>query len=791
MTSRSRAMKKQEENALRVATEERARRAVSRFRKMIPSLNSYVRAVSGNPKLKIVITKDNGSSIRNKIFFQPPIALGDELQHDRYMCDRRDEKNLLICKACRTDENIMALIYHEIGHVAFGTHDTPSNYAVRNKIEELAPLVGGKPSTALAGYIAAAKALEDQGEQGSWMLLAALLNSHMGKLFNATEDARVNERIFRARRGVRTMYNSLMADILDVGVPIPGTDEYVQWADMASNHQMCLAVNMRLEGHNFATMFQQEVVDDLNDPELSALLDTFDPSDTVSDNLKFTAKVMQRLMAMGYFLPEKSEDGKEEGEAGSSDDSDSADDGNEDDQASDGGNEEGSGEQSEDESDADSQSGDGDNSGDSGESKSGDSSGEQSECGGEQQTPGGSDAGGASGAHGQGGYKDSDSDSQGKNTDDNDRLEDLPDTGANTGGIKLHSAPDHARYGDSGDEGSICIVDMSEIAQKIEKESKTEGAGGAGQAEINNDAMQLAIIQGMYFETPSTGVHGVTVLKPDNPNYRGSDGARSRSRYVRDLDQSEMTQGEMNNAVMHARVVFDENQRAKQQRNLKKGKINGRSLAKRVPFNDDRIFRRKIIPGKRDYHVTIGMDISYSTVGVNLQLEKQAVLNQAELLNRLGIPFSIQAHSSGSPGGGDRGWGSGYQPDLLVFEVKTTSQPWDTERKENLNRLEAVSGNLDGHFLEYLRKRSDEAKATDKIILYYSDGKMPAENHDEELEVLQREIKTCRQRGIHLLGVGIRTDSPTEHGLETVQIDNASEVGVVIDQLKRHLLTKV
>ena len=83
----------------------------------------------------------------------------------------------------------------------------------------------------------------------------------------------------------------------------------------------------------------------------------------------------------------------------------------------------------------------------------------------------------------------------------------------------------------------------------------------------------------------------------------------------------------------------------------------------------------------------------------------------------------------------------------------------------------------------------DRVQATDKIILYCTDGKMPAENHDEELEILQREIKICKQKGYTLLGVGIRTDSPVRHGLDTVQVDEHSDVVKVVRHLEKRLLT--
>ena len=123
-----------------------------------------------------------------------------------------------------------------------------------------------------------------------------------------------------------------------------------------------------------------------------------------------------------------------------------------------------------------------------------------------------------------------------------------------------------------------------------------------------------------------------------------------------------------------------------------------------------------------------------------------------------------------------------------MYVVKERQDPWDTNMHERLFALGPDAANLDGHTLEYYRKRLDEQTATDKIILYYTDGKMPAENHDEELEILQREIKICQKRGYTLLGVGIRTDSPIRHGLDTVQVDTEADVVKVVKHLEKRLI---
>jgi hypothetical protein len=124
---------------------------------------------------------------------------------------------------------------------------------------------------------------------------------------------------------------------------------------------------------------------------------------------------------------------------------------------------------------------------------------------------------------------------------------------------------------------------------------------------------------------------------------------------------------------------------------------------------------------------------------------------------------------------------------MEVYEVKSFEDEWTTEVQGNLLSLAASAGNLDGHSIEFYRKVIERHHSTDKIILYYSDGKMPAANHDEELEILQREVRYCQGKNITLLGVGIRTDSPRRHGLDTVQVDSQDDLRSVVKHLGKRL----
>jgi cobalamin biosynthesis protein CobT len=248
-----------------------------------------------------------------------------------------------------------------------------------------------------------------------------------------------------------------------------------------------------------------------------------------------------------------------------------------------------------------------------------------------------------------------------------------------------------------------------------------------------------------------------------------------------DFDPSEQILGP---ALLRMRVAFTDNARGKDKAHLKSGRVNGRVLGRRAWADDERLFQRRTQPGKKSYFVLIGMDISGSTLGRNIILEKRAVMAQAELCHRMGVKFAVIAHT-----------GSYHNPhgtrseglDLDMYFIKDADQPWNEETKNALRAIGPDSANLDGHSLEYYRKMIEKRRETNKIIMYYSDGKMPAENHDEELMILQREIKTCKRKNILLLGVGIRTDSPSRHGLDTVQVDDDEDIKKVVKHLEKRL----
>lgn len=302
-------------------------------------------------------------------------------------------------------------------------------------------------------------------------------------------------------------------------------------------------------------------------------------------------------------------------------------------------------------------------------------------------------------------------------------------------------------------------------------------------------ALSVAVEQAEHFDTPSHSITGVNECFFEKRKSRDNDPwmySESKGRGGTEmlgigvpLDVPESVLGP---ALMRMRVAFSANARGRDLVNLKSGKVNGRVLGKRVFGSDERLFKKRVLPGKRDYFVLIGMDVSGSALGENIRLEKRAVMAQAELLSRMGIKFAIYAHTGV--------WSPAEDSlRLCIAEIKAPDEHWTAKEKNRLDKVHAFQANLDGHTLEYYRKKLDAVKATDKIIMYYTDGQMPAENYDEELHILRREIAVCKKKGYTLLAVGINADDPLKYGLDTVRVSNDADILGVVKHLEGRLLS--
>jgi cobalamin biosynthesis protein CobT len=317
-----------------------------------------------------------------------------------------------------------------------------------------------------------------------------------------------------------------------------------------------------------------------------------------------------------------------------------------------------------------------------------------------------------------------------------------------------------------------------------------------------SDEMEQASEQHEFFRTGSMNVGGVAILKFPDIGKRGSEWS---DRYLDDIKrayrqlngdgeidyytefyanyQPEELEAVARSCVNSARLAFTANKARRVTRNKKAGKLYTPTAGFKLKTGNVNVFGAKDIPDTRDYVVLLGFDISGSTGGPTLLEEKRAVHAQAELLHRLGIKFAIYAHSAFRLRDT-----STYNQDVVLLEVKDFNEPWGPEIKTRLKAVQSLANNLDGHTFEVYRKLLMRQQATHRVLLYTTDGAMPAANYDEELEVLTRELQAIRRDPKFIVqAVGQGTDSPKEHGLDTVAVHQSSDLALVVKALQEKL----
>jgi len=301
------------------------------------------------------------------------------------------------------------------------------------------------------------------------------------------------------------------------------------------------------------------------------------------------------------------------------------------------------------------------------------------------------------------------------------------------------------------------------------------------QEKRDREAVTLAVTQSAHFDSSRVGVGSLIEV---NYPHRPSNWQKS----YHSPDEFLPNESIMGSAILAARLAFEDNQRAKETRGLKTGRIDRRLVGKRAPFEDPRMFYRKNRPGKKDYFFAIGVDISGSTgsYGRGPRILR-AVFAQATLLNRLGHKFAIYGMTGGRNLNDLRDPEYHLLNDVWIFNVKGPNEPWSASVQQRLADLQPCNENFDGHNMEYLRKVLDGRTETSRGIIYYTDGAMPARNYEEELMILTNELQTCKKKKYAVMAVGINTDSPRQYGLNTVQVDSDKDVIKVTKQLGEYL----
>lgn len=815
-------------------TAAQAFRAVRRMTTMVPGLTSTLRAMTGRRDVEVRITAGVPCTDGRIVYLRPPVEMGLNFTHDRAACSRRDENSSPVCPACKQMEKVDETLFHEMAHIVFESMiqvDPAEKAGLMTRVLMEHPGLKGSRLAALQQKVTEAFL----SNRTNYMGLSSVVNPYLPTIINALEDARVNQQMYQVRNGTYHMFRAKIIDVLTNGTErFDGTTFH--WSREDENAQVIIGCLCKASGYDPKEgQFSDNVLKALADPTLTAEV-TADAASIV-DLYHRSFRVLELLRGLGFCRrpddpedepePEQSQEQSDEPQDGDdsesqdkegestgspspdADSEDKADSGESDD---DGDNDDISG--SEDES-GDDESGDDSEAtdSDSDASKSGDDDNDESDDDSDDAGNGPSEPEQESETGSDGLPSDREDDDEGDelgegSQDGSDEEDSGSDDSAGDSSDELSDdVPEPDEDGDQGaDAGSDGpSFDQEEADERMEASDPDTVAkliqifGGHDPDQNVDPAVERqlgrAIVQAEQMDEASSTVSHYNVHHFDTPTKRTAElswrctdpSIQAYGNACWDTaDIYEVPESMIGRALLKMRTIFADNKKSRQSGPYRHGNIIASKLPS-VMTGNYKVFSRTRQPGRKDYFVCLALDVSGSTQGTRLINIKKMGMTMGALLNRSGVKFAIYAHTGSHIGRGT--YEVIYEGD--VFVIKEENDPWDERAKDRLAKLNSSGNNLDGHALEFMRKRCDKSTATDKVLLYVTDGDMPEANDRDEEVVLRREIAECRKRRYSLVGVGIATDSPRQYGLDTIQIDDPEDINLLVRELERRLAVRV
>jgi hypothetical protein len=748
----------------------RAIKASRKFDQMCAyEFTPFVRVISRDRNM--MVRPSSRAATNGKIIFLPvPMELGDDVRHDLPLCDQRSDDGLMMCALCAILDEVRVNAVHECAHIVYDSFAAVSESEKRVAMQKVVGerLKGHPDELKLREILRKVVASSSNMAQ-----LCNGIDNWLLHVWNSLEDVYVNAALFDDRPGERDPFRASDIRIFSQGLVKPDGSR-AEYADGDRNLQASIALYLIGSGMADLVDFMAPDVRDavMGSKVIEDVLAHLLTRGRVTDRVDAAITVLEELRSLGFMepneykvLPPQPRQEPQQQQPGAQtlayEDKPEPGDGDEGDDADQDGQDDG---------DQDGQDG---------------ATGDDSDDG--QASQPGDDSGAAAGA-------------TGANPDDDASA---PDESASQGqGDASDDDEDGDERGHSGQ--ATQSSDPSEIADQFSKfqQHPTEGhSSGSGrenandkvgsvdddeddeEREFNEDQEQQAqerfnqmieqILQQMdMFDEVSPGLQGVMI----NNRHDNDSWAKKNVPVIPEKDLAP--------ALSKMRVAFTVNKAyAMEGRRSSGPMLDTPYVGQRLATGDFKhLHAKRIRPVKRDYCVITTADFSestsYYTRGNTPRLDviKMGMHGAAELFHRLGIYFEMYGHS-----------GSGYQ--LRLETIKGDRQSWDDRAKKALHSLRPWGGCWDGHTMEYMRKRAEAHPATDKIILYFSDGDMPACDPENELRIMHREIELCQRKGIHLICVGVCTDQPkAKFGLDTIRYDDLSMLPALAEGLRQRLV---
>lgn len=261
---------------------------------MLPTFTAFARMATGNNKVTVRLGKQGAETDGSIIWIFPPISLGLERVHERSKCDRRGEDKRQTCKACDAREVSLFHLFHEIAHIAFDSVVQPLQY-ISDKMEDMINEWHPTDACYHAGYLKA-----QLGLANDYMRLCGVHNQFMPMLFNVLEDARVNARMFRARPGLKVMFEAGTARVFTEGVET-STGERFPWNEAKPNPAILVGLFLVASGYQVKPGYlSEQVTEDLRDPELQRICGRVVTANSSHQIMELTYEAFSRLNEMGY-----------------------------------------------------------------------------------------------------------------------------------------------------------------------------------------------------------------------------------------------------------------------------------------------------------------------------------------------------------------------------------------------------------------------------------------------------------------------------------------------------------
>ena len=762
-----------------------------------------LQVMTGRPNLRVILTTGTNATDGTNVYLGVPLKLGDDTEHTYHLCGKRDAVTLaMLCPKCAVLDEVMSMVGHESAHIVEESF-TPISDSVKIEMYEklLMPRILAVAPDKEAN---ARKALMSEARLGG-MGVAKMLDLFLPLMTNVVEDVFVNERLYQERPGfvlpiMRSSRMHLTEGHLDLE-----SGKHASWLEAdAEARAIMVAYAFGIRQDWIARELGEDVLPIADDERIVKLMRRIGEALTPSDRLRVAVEVLELIREHGFCVdtqslvfqpvkmkpmpgaesePQESEESDDDGEGegeGKGEESEQTEKKSECSGEPAPKPEPGSGEEDE-QDEQEPHKGSSASSG-SDDDEDDDESEDESASGGKSDDD--EDDDDESDESGDDGDDFDDDDADDDEEWDDDDFDDDDEDG--------QSAPNKSNFVDHEDDSSVESSndvsdgekhDPGEVA-KQERKAEEDRASEVemtlkqfmghpdkddedepSRPELEEALLQLHLEQKDLFDDLSTQLtEGVSEIKLDTR--RGFDKIKL---------EGLPTDGEISPSLLKMRLAFTENRKIGIQRNLTSGPRLDTAHLHRVAIDDARIFANRSVPKRRDWFVSLALDMSGSTAGCWDEVIAKGGYAISELLSRLGIRFAVYGHT-------------GSSTQLYMIPVKAPDEPWTDTCRKRIVALHGMTGNLDGHTLEFHRKLVERQRATDKLIMYFTDGAMPATNYSEELPVLKKNIVICQRKGIHLVGVGCGNTEPRKHGLDTILYNGINDVPFLVSELAKRLV---